>query len=312
MKSDPIWCLLIILALWTPALSQTTTDKAFTDGRILFQTNCSSCHNIHNEVLGPQLASITKKRTEDWLLRFIRNSQSVIAGGDSYAIFLFERYHHQVMPSFRTLNETEIKSILHYIEIESLSPSNDLASGINVDQESSPSVFHGQMIFQLQCQACHFIDHEGGCGPSLGSVPKRHPNRWLKAFIRNSQKVIQSGDPYAVHLFDRFDHRVMVSMEFLQDEDIDDVLNYIKYRASSDHATGGASGRETQFGKRNSEIHGVRKDKPLEGASIIRDVVIILIASACVVYGLLLTRVFNYLQAAENKHPGENFSSEPK
>lgn len=193
------------------------------EGQQLFRTYCSACHDVHSEIYGPQLASITKKRNREWLYAFIQNSQQVIISGDSYARYLFEQYDRAVMPSFQHLSQAHINEIISYISYESGREVNKTE-----DRGASAGILRGKQIFQDQCKTCHSINFEKDA-PALGSVSKRLPYPWLKNFIHNSQKVIRSGDHYANDLYNQFDDKVMVSMEFLTDDDIKDVLAYIQY-----------------------------------------------------------------------------------
>jgi hypothetical protein len=93
------------------------------------------------------------------------------------------------------------------------------------------------MLFRDQCSSCHFIHYEGRYAPALGSVSKRLPREWLIPFIQNSQKVIRGGDKYAQDLFDRYHKRVMVPMEFLTEDDITDILNYIAFSSTTEVST---------------------------------------------------------------------------
>jgi len=49
----------------------------------------------------------------------------------------------------------------------------------------------------------------------------------LYDYIRNSQKVIESGDSYFVEQYNRFNKTSMPSFPNLSDKDIDDILEYI-------------------------------------------------------------------------------------
>ena len=87
------------------------------DGKKLYQANCSSCHKLDRKMIGPALAGIGDRHSEEWLLKFIRNSQEVIKSGDEYAVNLYNEYNQTVMPAM-ALNDDEILSILDYIETE--------------------------------------------------------------------------------------------------------------------------------------------------------------------------------------------------
>lgn len=80
--------------------------------------------------------------------------------------------------------------------------------------------------FQV-CKACHNIDGPKLVGPSLAGVTQRREQAWLLKFIRNSQEVIQSGDPIAVQVFEE-NNRIPMPPNPLTDEQILDILKYIE------------------------------------------------------------------------------------
>src|SRR5689334_14196847 len=86
----------------------------------------------------------------------------------------------------------------------------------------------GKNLFETNCKQCHDIGKGIVIGPDLKDVDKRRPDKaWLHKWIRNSQTVVKSGDPYAVALFNKFNHTVMTPFNF-KDEEIDAILTYIK------------------------------------------------------------------------------------
>lgn len=91
------------------------------DGEALFKANCSACHAIKEKVIGPPLKGITPRLKEDWLIKWIRNSQAMVKSGDPYAVKIFNEYNKLVMTSFN-LKDDEIKAILAYIKTEESKP----------------------------------------------------------------------------------------------------------------------------------------------------------------------------------------------
>jgi mono/diheme cytochrome c family protein len=279
-------------------LGQTDSTNIYNKGRSLFHTNCSQCHSVHREIIGPMLASIPKKKSEAWLQKFIKNSQQVIVSGDPYAIFLYEQYNQQVMPSFRLSNE-EINNILYYIEKESSFPSEAFYNDDDdVRQQSNETVIKGKQLFNQQCYPCHALQKETDYGPALGSITKRHPRSWLIPFIKNSQQVIQSRDVYAVHLFNSFSQRVMVSMEFLEEEDIDAILDYIEFASESHHAEAGVNGRSTEENNQRliAFAHQAAPAGPKEGTPILKILVIIFGLAGVSVHTYLIIKLLKFLQ----------------
>jgi mono/diheme cytochrome c family protein len=83
-------------------------------GDALFKGNCAQCHAVNEQVVGPALAGITKRRPGRWILAWVKNSSKMVASGDEYAVALVTKYNQQQMPSF-ALSDQEIASIVTYI-----------------------------------------------------------------------------------------------------------------------------------------------------------------------------------------------------
>jgi mono/diheme cytochrome c family protein len=97
------------------------------------------------------------------------------------------------------------------------------ADGIPMD----PAVIEeGQTLFRNNCAVCHQVQQQL-IGPALAGVTERRPLPWLQSFIKNSQRVIQSGDTYAVQLYEQYNKTEMPSFDF-SDEEVLAVLAYIK------------------------------------------------------------------------------------
>lgn len=91
---------------------------ALVAGKSLFDGNCAQCHALNDVVVGPALAGVTERRSEKWLIPWIKNSGKMVASGDEYAVKIFNQYGQQQMPSFQ-LSDQEIRHILAYLEAES-------------------------------------------------------------------------------------------------------------------------------------------------------------------------------------------------
>ncbi|OGX90073.1 c-type cytochrome [Hymenobacter coccineus] len=84
-------------------------------GDALFKANCTQCHAINEQVVGPALAGVTKRRTIAWIIPWVKNSAKVVASGDEYAVALYGKFQKQQMPSFQLSNE-QIQDIVAYID----------------------------------------------------------------------------------------------------------------------------------------------------------------------------------------------------
>jgi len=78
----------------------------------------------------------------------------------------------------------------------------------------------------VQCRACHNLEGPKLIGPNLSGITERRDTAWIIKFVRNSQEVIQSGDPYAVKLFEE-NNKIPMPPHDLTDAQIKDIIAYI-------------------------------------------------------------------------------------
>jgi cytochrome c551/c552 len=88
------------------------------EGKMIFTSRCASCHNVNKVIVGPALAGVTERHTEDWIIHFVHSSQTVIKGGDKTAVALYEKFNKIPMPDHPDLSPENIKGILAYIKSE--------------------------------------------------------------------------------------------------------------------------------------------------------------------------------------------------
>ena len=103
---------LTISALSIPLKAEVDVDL----GKKLFKINCASCHKLDKKLISPALAGVTERRSEEWLLRWIRNNAELRASGYADAKAIFEEYNGSVMTAFPALSDDDIKSILAYTD----------------------------------------------------------------------------------------------------------------------------------------------------------------------------------------------------
>jgi mono/diheme cytochrome c family protein len=106
---------LLLLLAFTILISIQNTYPQI-QGESIFVQTCKTCHTIgQGKLIGPDLYDVHNRRSENWIKRFIKSSQSVINSGDETAVNLFNEFNRSVMPD-QPLSDDEIKEILIYIE----------------------------------------------------------------------------------------------------------------------------------------------------------------------------------------------------
>lgn len=111
----------LLLALIFTFISGVFAQSA-EEGKTLFQANCTSCHAINDKVVGPALKDVHKRREEGWLIKWIKNSQKLIAAGDPVAVQVYKENNESPMTAFENLSDNQIKSIIAYVKAESEAP----------------------------------------------------------------------------------------------------------------------------------------------------------------------------------------------
>jgi len=94
-----------------------TDSLSISQGQLLFQTNCSGCHNFRHDGIGPNLSGITAKDSLTWLKEFIRSPKAMIDSGNDHAKKLLADYH-SVMPSFTQLKDEEIDQLISFLHTQ--------------------------------------------------------------------------------------------------------------------------------------------------------------------------------------------------
>lgn len=82
--------------------------------------------------------------------------------------------------------------------------------------------------FRQNCHACHTIGGTRLAGPDLKSVTKRKDRAWLIRFVLDPQAVIDSGDPYALKLFEEARKVVMPQVPRMTRERATKLLDLIE------------------------------------------------------------------------------------
>lgn len=105
--------LIFLLLVGIPTI---TYSQEIPSGKALFATNCGSCHNMENKVVGPALKNTIELQGREWTSKWIVNSAELIASGDAHANEVFNEYQQMPMPAFNYLKTEELNAILDYME----------------------------------------------------------------------------------------------------------------------------------------------------------------------------------------------------
>ena len=90
------------------------------NGEKLFKANCTACHALDKQVIGPPLKGVVERvKTEggvdkDWLHKWIKDNKALRASGDKYANEIFEKYNKTEMQVFPNLTDKDIDDILAF------------------------------------------------------------------------------------------------------------------------------------------------------------------------------------------------------
>lgn len=85
-------------------------------GEALYAKACSSCHTVgKGDRAGPDLLDVAKRRSGDWLTRFVTRPDRMMAAKDPIAVELMERFPTVKMPNIG-LSEQDASDVLSYIE----------------------------------------------------------------------------------------------------------------------------------------------------------------------------------------------------
>ena len=111
-------------------------------GKKLFKANCTSCHKLNKKLIGPALSEVTEKRTNEWLIAWIRDNATLRASGDKDAIAIYEEYNGSVMNTFPQFTDEDINNILAYIETPPAvaQPTSDAITPKDVAPDSAPLI----------------------------------------------------------------------------------------------------------------------------------------------------------------------------
>ena len=109
------------ILLFTFLLTTTFTALAnppVEEGKAIFSARCASCHNLTKDLTGPALSGVHERRSLDWIVAFVKSSQTLVKSGDKDAVAVFEKFNKIPMPDHPDLTDENIKNVVEYIKAE--------------------------------------------------------------------------------------------------------------------------------------------------------------------------------------------------
>ncbi|NRS91026.1 cytochrome c2 [Chryseobacterium sp. 16F] len=90
------------------------------NGEKLFKANCTACHALDKQLVGPALGGVVARLKADqnldtdWIHKWVKNNKELRASGDKYANEVFEKFNKTEMQLFPNLQDKDIDDILEY------------------------------------------------------------------------------------------------------------------------------------------------------------------------------------------------------
>lgn len=114
-------CLLVCCFVFSGKQVFAQRDAIPTDAEIIAQGEklfneyqCNTCHKVDAKLVGPALAGVYDRRDIDWIYKWVKNSQALIASGDAQANALFNEYNKTIMAAY-DLEDAQILAIMAYV-----------------------------------------------------------------------------------------------------------------------------------------------------------------------------------------------------
>jgi mono/diheme cytochrome c family protein len=156
-----------------------------------------------------------------------------------------------------------------------------LTSSITFSQDISKDaavIKAGEELFNGNCKSCHRVKQKL-VGPALAGVYDRAPSiDWIKGWVRNSSKMIASGDKYGVALYNEYNKSQMTAFTSFKDDQIMSILAYVKAEADKPDAPAAGAPTAAGGGTAQPSIPSGYLDAILGGMIIILILMLVILA----------------------------------
>ena len=247
--------LIVISALLIGNTVSYSTEADQHEGAQYFNQMCSACHTIDKgKLVGPDLVNIQERRSDEWLQKFIKSSQTLIKSGDPDAVAVFKEYNSMVMPD-APFNDNQINAIIDYIKVASeetvdqevLKEKTALietgASSIEKDIILGQNLFQGKVRLQNggpSCISCHHVRHDAIIG---GGILAKELTTVFSRMGAPGVRAILEGSPFPVmqHAYlnkPLTDEEIFAIVSFLAQADRDHMFQQPRYYGTKLASTG--------------------------------------------------------------------------
>ncbi len=189
-----VWGFLIYISCGTETY-YASDSKTLSEGKVLFEIHCMSCHGLQSEGFGPPLGGVTSIWSGDSLQVFIQDPNAYLQAGHPRIQWLADRYKRS-MPAFDHLAGEDLHRILSYIHQESeennLSPVQIMGADTAYAGKSgrlAPPIQKGNLAIQVE--EVIQLPHPQGYNGDLGIVTLRaHPSGNGVIFVSDQRGII--------------------------------------------------------------------------------------------------------------------------
>jgi antitoxin component YwqK of YwqJK toxin-antitoxin module len=94
-----------------------STPVATTDGKTLYNLKCKACHTVDTDGYGPALKNFNRKKSDEWLTKWIKDAKQLAADGDKDAIALFKQWNNKKHPVQDKMTTEQIQAILKFLKL---------------------------------------------------------------------------------------------------------------------------------------------------------------------------------------------------
>ncbi|OON69203.1 cytochrome C [Hymenobacter sp. CRA2] len=149
------------------------------------------------------------------------------------------------------------------------------AAGGAAPAGDAAAVAAGDALFKGNCAQCHAVN-DVVVGPALAGIDQRRPLPWIIKWVKNSSKMVASGDEYAVKLFNQYQKQQMPNFA-LSDEEITSIVAYVKSQTGPGAGTKQEQGGSPDQGAQANQGGAAGADDAAGAGKYVNVVLIVLI-----------------------------------